>query len=98
MADGSSMARHVPKMLLPAGRMADLRHLQYSEDMRCWTVRCGGCGEDLPCDTEFYDLDGRGPAGHCKACKSERNPAWQRNHKRAQRNALNANATEVAHG
>lgn len=60
------------KMMLPAGRMADLRHLHYDDELQCHTVRCGKCGEDLPCDDEFFPRDGRGPAAHCHACKAER--------------------------
>lgn len=75
------------KMMLPAGRVAELRHLQFDEDMQCWTVRCGGCGEDLPATPEFYSLDGRGPASHCKACRAERCRDWYRRRGRAMRQA-----------
>lgn len=82
--------------------MAELRHLQYSEDMQCWTVRCGCCGEDLPCDADFYDRDGRGPAAHCKACRAERFRGWYRRRgatmRKARRKAQAAPAAEVAHG
>lgn len=82
------------KMMLPAGRTAELRHLEYSEELQCWTVRCGGCGEDLPCDDEFYPRDGRGPASHCRACRSERCREWYRRKGKAMRQEARA----AAHG
>jgi hypothetical protein len=72
-------------MLLPAGRTAEARNLRYDEEMQCWTVRCGSCLEDLPCDDEFYNRDGRGPAFHCKACRAERCRDWYRRKGRAMR-------------
>jgi len=86
MADGT-FAVPTRKIPLPAGRMAELRNLRFDDDMQCWTVRCGCCGEDLPCDEEFYDRVGRGPAPHCRACKSERNRDWYRRRGRALRQA-----------
>lgn len=78
-------------MMLPAGRTADLRHLQWSEDMQCWTVRCGSCGEDWPCTEEFYALDGRLPAAHCNACRAERhNARYHAHHRSAQPMGANA--------
>lgn len=64
------------KMMLPAGRTAEARNLQFDHDLNCWTVRCNQCGEDLPCDEEFYSPDGRLPASWCKACRAERSRGW----------------------
>jgi len=85
MADGSNIAHPARKMMLPAGRMAELRNLRFDDDMNCWTVRCGGCGEDLPADEEFYAIEGRLPAAHCKACRAERSRDWYRRRSRALR-------------
>lgn len=92
MADGSSIAHPARKMMLPAGRTAELRNLRFDEEMRCWTVRCVGCGEDLPADAEFYSLDGRLPAAHCKACRAERCRDWYRKRGRALRQGRKAGA------
>lgn len=92
MADGSSIAHTGRKMMLPAGRMAELRNLRWDEEMQCWTVRCGGCGEDLPADEEFYSLDGRLPAAHCKACRAERSRDWYKRKGRALRMTRRASA------
>lgn len=89
MADGSGIAR---KMMLPTGRTAELRNLRFDDDMNCWTVRCGCCGEDLPADDEFYSLDGRLPASWCKACRAEKFTRWYKQRGRAQRQARKAGA------
>jgi len=86
--------RRASKMMLPAGRSAELRHLQFSDELDCWTVRCGCCGEDLPCDEEFYSLDGRLPASWCKACRAEKFRNWYRSKGSAMRKARR----QVAHG
>lgn len=72
----------VKKIPLPAGRYAELRHLQWSDAMGCYTVRCMHCGEDWPCDDDFYCRDGRGPAAWCKACRAERAKSWWQRHPR----------------
>jgi hypothetical protein len=82
------------KMMLPTGRTAELRNLQFSEELDCWTVRCGCCHEDLPADEEFYSQDGRLPASWCKACRAEKFRSWYRRTGSAQRKA----AREAAHG
>jgi len=75
------------KMMLPTGRTAELRNLQFSEELGCWTVRCGCCHEDLPCDEEFYSQDGRLPASWCKACRAEKFRSWYRRKGSAMRKA-----------
>lgn len=94
MADGAShtAAPTARKMQLPAGRMAELRHLQFDADMDCWTVRCGCCGEDLPADPEFWPFDGRLPGPWCKACRAEKAARWYKERGRAQRKARRAGA------
>lgn len=84
-------------MKLPAGATADRRHLQFNEDLGCWTVRCNGCGEDLPCDDEFYSRDGKsgrrlGPASLCKACRAERFRNWYSQKGRSMRQARRESA------
>jgi len=66
---------------------AELRNLQFSEELSCWTVRCGCCHEDLPCDEEFYSQDGRLPASWCKACRAEKFRSWYRRKGSAMRKA-----------
>lgn len=80
-------------MMLPAGRTAEARHLEYSEELQCWTVRCNRCAEDLPCDDEFFSPDGRLPASWCKACRAERSRGQY-----ARRGRTRAAAVEVGHG
>lgn len=79
MSFAASCCKRTPrtsKLMLPTGRAAERRHLQFNEEMNCWTVRCNCCGEDLPCDEEFYSPDGRLPASWCKACRAEKFRSW----------------------
>lgn len=66
---------------VPAGLYAETRHLRYDDELGCWTVRCLGCGEDLPCASDFYTRDtkaGGVPLRLCKACRAERFRKWYR--------------------
>src|SRR5690606_18810932 len=63
-----------PWYAIPPGREARWECDASEDGMGCWTLRCAGCGEWLPADTEFwYRAAGHNyPRARCKACCDER--------------------------